>query len=40
MFGFVVVVDVVTDEDDDISDVVVVAVGLNLLIVWFVLHLD
>ena len=40
MFGFAVVVDVVTDEDDDISDVVVVVVGLNLLIVWFVLHLD
>lgn len=43
MFGFVVVddvVDVVFDEDDDISDVAVVAVSLNLLIVWFILLLD
>lgn len=42
MFGFVVVViiDVVADEDDYISDVVAVVVGLNLLMVWFVLHLD
>ena len=43
VFGFVVVdyvVDVVFDEDDDISDVAVVAVSLNLLIVWFILPLD
>ena len=43
VFGFVVVddvVDVVFDENDDISDVAVVAVSLNLLIVWFILPLD
>ena len=43
VFGFVVVdyvVDVVFDEDNDISDVAVVAVSLNLLIVWFILPLD
>ena len=43
VFGFVVVddvVDVVFDENDDISDVAVVTVSLNLLIVWFILPLD
>ena len=43
VFGFVDVddvADVFFDENDDISDVAVVAVSLNLLIVWFILPLD
>ena len=37
MFGFAVVVFNVVVDDDDISDTVVVAVGLNLLLVRVVL---